>query len=350
MATTDDQVIRDSGIMPVSELKGRTVWNESGDRLGVVRGVETDADGRIAALDVQRRWMIGHHDRVEAGGMRLDDRDVIVPDAAAETVTRRDAATNVAPSSPAAAPLLVRGREGARDRFGGLDLIAGSIGALVAIATTLLVGGILTAAFATKAITFDTVDTTSGLLTSKPFWVGCATLLIGFFAGGLAAGRSARYDGLINGLLVPVWTAVIAGVFALVAVIWGNEYDVIRNVDLPRFDFGNVSDMATIGALGMLIAFACMLVAGALGGSLGELWHHRVDRSMLDVIDVADRRRQGSVETSVLATGMQSNPNTREPELVTHRPTSTDLRDEAALRNTPAAPQPEPPHETDFTR
>jgi hypothetical protein len=298
--------------------------------------------------------MLGHHDRIEAGGMRLEEGDVVVPDAVADATRAREQASTVAPSSPAAAvaaapaPLLIRGREGARQRFGGVDFFAGTIGALVAIATMLLVGGVLTAAFAADVAAFNTADTSNSLLTSEVFWVGCATLLVGFLAGGLAAGRSARYDGFLNGLLVPVWAAIIAGLFGIAELIWGGEYNITRAIDLPRFDFANLGDMATVGSIGMLIAFGCMLVAGAIGGALGERWHHRVDRSMLDVIDVAERELPG-VETRVLATGMQPNPNTREPELV-ERPTPTDLRQEAAIRSTPAAPQPRPPHETDFTR
>ena len=40
-------------VMPVSELHGRTVWSEAGERIGVVRGVHQDDDGRIGESDAK---------------------------------------------------------------------------------------------------------------------------------------------------------------------------------------------------------------------------------------------------------------------------------------------------------
>ncbi|MCW2972824.1 MAG: hypothetical protein JWN72_1097 [Thermoleophilia bacterium] len=343
----EDEMIREGGILPVSDLKGRAVWDEAGHRVGTLRNVETNGDGRIVALDVQRRWILGPHDRVDATGMRLEGNDIIVPQLAVPSTTDDTVAASPRPDAPSApAPMLVAGREGARARHGGISPISGLMGALVAIATCLLVGGVLFEAADTGAFVFDLKADTDGLLTTSSLWMAVIALGVGAFLGGVTAGRAARFDGVRNGLLVPVWAAVICGLFAAAGGLFGDQYNIIASLNLPNFEFGGIDNWAVIGIVTMLIAFGVMLVAGAIGGMLGELWQRRSDRTMLEPVafGASSQQRTGEVTTVPLATGMQSSPVGRtEPALTDPAGSNaTNLRQDAVYHASPAMPQPLP--------
>lgn len=284
-------------VMPVSELHGRTVWTEAGERIGVVRGVHQDDDGRIVALDVRERWMLGAHHEVPASGMRLEGGDVIVPatamarthdddDADDVSAARRDRVVERRPIggfSPA--PVLLAGREGARGRFGGLDIVGSLFGALVTIASLVLVGGLLAAIFSADPAAFDTSLDSLEAITTEAMVVGAVTLFVACFLGGWAAGRSARFDGAANGLMSVTLVLAIGVAFAALGAWLGDEYDVFANVDMPSF----VTDEFTLwGSVALAAALVLMLLGGALGGALGESWHRRADRAMMDVVSVDD--------------------------------------------------------------
>ena len=80
-------------VMPVSDLHGRTVWSEGGQRIGSIRDINTDDDGRIVSFDVRERWFFGHHHEVPATDMRLDGGDVIVPNSAVASFHTRETHT-----------------------------------------------------------------------------------------------------------------------------------------------------------------------------------------------------------------------------------------------------------------
>ncbi len=281
-------------VMPVGELHGRTVWSESGDRIGVVRGVHQDDDGRIVALDVRERWMLGPHHEVPASGMRFDDGDIIVAASAApadiggkerssRTVQRRHV------GSFAPAPVLLSGREGARGRFGGLDIIGSLFGALVTIASLVLVGGVLAAIFGTDATAIDTSLDSFDAVTTEALIVAAATIFLSCFLGGWAAGRSARFDGIANGVMTVVWVLAIGVALAALGALLGDEYDVFANTELPTFV---TDEFALWGSVALAVTLVLMLIGGALGGALGESWHRRADRAMLDVVSVDDRAQE----------------------------------------------------------
>ncbi len=312
--------------MPVSELHGRTVWTESGERIGVVRGVNQDDDGRIVSLDVRERWMLGAHHEVPAAGMRLDNGDIVVPPSAkaavdadrdgdrkhdhdhdgdghrdrahvdsddavvgsGRVVNHRDVQARSASGSVASAPVLLAGREGAKGRFGGLDVIGSLFGALVTIACLVIIGGVLAAVFGTQAASFDTsLSSLEDVLTESTI-IAAVTLFLSCFIGGWAAGRSARFDGVGNGLMTVVWVLGIALVLGGLGAWVGDEYDVFANVDLPAV---STEDFQLWGSVALAAALVLMLVGAALGGALGESWHRRADRAMLDVVDVDQRAR-----------------------------------------------------------
>lgn len=282
--------------MPVSDLHGRTVWSEGGQRIGSIRDINTDDDGRIVSFDVRERWFFGHQHEVPATDMRLDGGDVIVPNSAVAAVhsreTRARETEHVRGSATGrrgvhAAPVFLAGREGVRQRFGGLDLLGSLFGGLVIIASMVIIGGVLAAIFGVETPSIDTSSSAVDDLVTGSLLVGAATLFVSCLLGGWCAGRSARYDGVGNGIMSVVWALAIALGLGALATWVGDEYDVLAQTNLPSF---SNDDLAFWGVIGFAVAIALMLLGAALGGALGESWHRRADRAMLDVVPVGGMR------------------------------------------------------------
>jgi hypothetical protein len=174
-----------------------------------------------------------------------------------------------------------------RAAFGGVDLPASLVGMLTALAMLVLLGGIIGAAIG--AIGYQT-----GLSGDNVEDIGLASLiggiaviLVAYLVGGWTAGRIARYDGARNGLMTGVWTIVLAAILSTLAYFFGNEYDVLRNVDLPQwFDRDALTTAAIVSGV---VTVATMLFAGLLGGLWGSRYHRVADESLLDSY-TADRR------------------------------------------------------------
>ena len=186
----------------------------------------------------------------------------------AEAIERRETAR---PLHPIAA---------ARDRFGGIDLPAGLVGMLTAIAMLILLGGIVGAAIG--AIGYQTGlsgDNVSDI-SLESLIGGLVVLAIAYLVGGWTAGRIARYDGARNGLMTAVWTIVLAGALSALAAWFGSEYDVFANVQLPQwFDRDALTSTALASGIA---AVATMLVAGLIGGLWGTRYHRLADQTLLD--------------------------------------------------------------------
>jgi hypothetical protein len=174
-----------------------------------------------------------------------------------------------------------------RADFGGVDLPASLVGMLTALATLVLLGGIIGAAIG--AIGYQT-----GLSGENVEDIGLASLIggiavifVAYLIGGWTAGRIARYDGARNGLMTGVWTIILAAILSALAYFFGNEYDVLRNVDLPQwFDRDALTTAAIVSGV---VTVATMLLAGLLGGLWGSRYHRVADESLLDA-HTPDRR------------------------------------------------------------
>jgi hypothetical protein len=172
--------------------------------------------------------------------------------------------------------------ERARERFGGVDLPATLAGALVAVATTVLVGGLVGAGVSGFGYQWGVeVDGIEQELSVGGMIAGVLVLFVAFLAGGWTAGRMARFDGGRNGLLSAVWVLVLAAVLGGLGAWLGSKYDVFSNVDLPQWFSGDALTAAAI-ASGIASGVA-MLVGGLLGGRLGERYNRRADAAMLSV-------------------------------------------------------------------
>lgn len=167
-----------------------------------------------------------------------------------------------------------------RAAFGGVDFPASFVGMLTALATLVLLGGIVGAAVG--AIGYQT-----GLSGDNVEDIGLASLIggiavifVAYLMGGWTAGRIARYDGARNGLMTGVWTLLLAAILSTLAYFFGNEYDVLRNVDLPQwFDRDALTTAAIVSGV---VTVATMLLAGLLGGLSGSRYHRVADESLLD--------------------------------------------------------------------
>jgi hypothetical protein len=168
-------------------------------------------------------------------------------------------------------------RDLAHDKFGGFDLPATLIGALVAIAMTAILGGIAGAVFGMTlfdgSISLDQPELISAAI------VGAVVLCVSYFVGGWAAGRIARYNGTRNGVVAAIWTLVLGILGGAAATAFGERYDFMSGISAPSFA---ASDNVTLGAVSAIVAVALMVLFAAFGGRRGEAYHDRADHVLTD--------------------------------------------------------------------
>ena len=167
------------------------------------------------------------------------------------------------------------------ERFGGFNIGAAFFGWLVAVGLTALLTALLSAAGAAIGITelssneaaesADTLSLIGGILF-------ITVLAIGYFAGGYVAGRMSRFDGARQGLGVWGFGLAVTLLLAAAGAIFGSEYNVLGQLNLPRLpvDEGSLAAGAAITLAAILIG---TLIAAMLGGKAGERYHRRVDRA-----------------------------------------------------------------------
>jgi hypothetical protein len=166
-----------------------------------------------------------------------------------------------------------------RDRFGGIRWGSAFFGLLSAIGLAALLLGIVAAAGVAIGVS-EIEDVTNG--DADTIGLGgailvLAALAVSWYCGGYVAGRMARFDGARQGVGVWAWTIAIGAVLAIAAVIGGNEYDVLQQLNLPNVAVGDES-LTTTGLITLAAAVVVTLLFGVLGGKAGEIFHRRVDR------------------------------------------------------------------------
>jgi len=170
------------------------------------------------------------------------------------------------------------GISAAHDRFGGIDIPASLVGMLTALATTIILAGLIGAAL-------GAVDYQTGLegdAEDIALWSmigGVAVLFFAYLVGGWAAGRMARYDGARNGFATGVWTLVFGAILAGLGAWFGSDYDVFRNVELPQWF--STDAFTTRAIISGVAAIAAMFIGGIVGGLWGERYHRRADRTII---------------------------------------------------------------------
>lgn len=168
---------------------------------------------------------------------------------------------------------------------------------MVAVASLLILAGLASAAIG--AIAFQTgVAGNEEELSLGALVTAGAVILLAFLFGGWAAGRMARYNGALNGFMVAVWFLVLLVVLAALAAVAGDSYDLFGNLQVAKASLPNwfSADQATSGAIISSLAFALVMVVGAiLGGLWGTRMHRQADREITSNHDDSGVVRSSSV-------------------------------------------------------
>jgi MFS family permease len=166
----------------------------------------------------------------------------------------------------------------AHERFGGVDIPASIIGMLTALSTTLILAGLVGAAFG--AVGYQTgLEENAQDLSTASLIGGVAVLFVAYVIGGWAAGRMARYDGVRNGFATGIWTLLFGAILAGLGAWIDSEYDVFRNVELPQWFESDA--LTTAAIISGIAAIAAMFAGGIIGGLWGERYHRRADRTIV---------------------------------------------------------------------
>jgi hypothetical protein len=164
-----------------------------------------------------------------------------------------------------------------RAKFGGVNWGASFFGWLVAVGIAALLTSLLVAGGAAIGLTESDVTNNADEITLGGGIALVAVLLVAYYTGGYVAGRMSRFDGGRQGLATWAIGLIVTVGLALAAVIFGDEYNVLEQLNLPAIPVGD--ETLTTGGI---IASAAIVIGSALvaiaGGKFGERYHRRVDR------------------------------------------------------------------------
>jgi hypothetical protein len=239
-----------------------------------------DAQERDGATTTRDRHGDGIPDAQERDGATTTrdpdrDRDGIRDDEERTAVHDRH---DVAVATPAA---LATARARQRDEFGGVNWGAAFFGWLVAVGIAALLTAILAAAGAAIGLV-DTADVNSSSSVEQ-IGVGggialLVVLMLAYYAGGYVAGRMSRFDGGRQGLGTWVFGLIVTVLLALAAVVLGDQYNVLEQLNLPSLPVGDQT-LATGGLIALAAIVVGTILAAMAGGKVGERYHRRIDRA-----------------------------------------------------------------------
>jgi amino acid transporter len=174
-----------------------------------------------------------------------------------------------------------RGHHEARERFGGTNWGAAFFGWLVAIAMTILlvsiVGAVVTAVGSSQNITQSDAERQAGTIGITAGIVLLVVLAIAYYTGGYVAGRMSRFDGGKQGLATWIIGLVVTLVAIGLGALFGNEYNLLDRVDLPRIPL-STDELSWGGLITAAAVLVVSLLAAMLGGKVGHRYHDKVDR------------------------------------------------------------------------
>jgi hypothetical protein len=183
--------------------------------------------------------------------------------------------------SMATAAALETARARQRDEFGGINWGASFFGWLVAVGVAAILTSLLAAAGA--AIGLTTVSESDVTSNAKELSVGggialVVVLMLAYYTGGYVAGRMSRFDGARQGLGTWAIGLIVTVALAVLAVIFGDKYNVLERLNLPTLPVGDQT-LATGGLIALAAIVLGTILAAMLGGKVGERYHRRVDRA-----------------------------------------------------------------------
>jgi amino acid transporter len=177
-----------------------------------------------------------------------------------------------APAADTETALRLRARQ--HDEFGGINWGSAFFGWLVTVGMAAILIGLLSAAGA--AFGLSDVDDTERIGVAGGILL-VLVLAAAYYCGGYVSGRMSRFDGARQGIAVWVLGLAVTLVLALAGTLFGAEYNVFEQLNLPRVpvDEGSLTAGAAVALVGVVVV---TLGAAMGGGMVGERFHHRVDR------------------------------------------------------------------------
>jgi amino acid transporter len=165
-------------------------------------------------------------------------------------------------------------RDRQHDEFGGINWGSAFFGWLVTVGMAAILIGLLSAAGAAFGLSdvndTETIGVAGGILL-------VLVLAAAYYCGGYVSGRMSRFDGARQGVAVWALGLAVTVVLALAGTLFGAEYNVFEQLELPRIpvDEGSLTAGAAVALVGVVVA---TLGAAMAGGAVGERFHHRVER------------------------------------------------------------------------
>jgi hypothetical protein len=224
----------------------------------------------------------------DSGTVATAERPDGAPDDAADTAvtdhtadrtavqTERPVAHTDHGAATAAALETARARQ--RDEFGGVNWGASFFGWLVAVGVAALLTAILVAAGAAVGLTESDVTNAADEISLSGGIALIVVLMLAYYTGGYVAGRMSRFDGGRQGLATWAIGLIVTVAIALVAVIFGDEYNVLEQLNLPSIPVGDQT-LATGGVIALAAIVLGTVLAAMAGGKVGERYHRRIDRA-----------------------------------------------------------------------
>jgi len=198
------------------------------------------------------------------------------PDTNVSERTEQTEQQPIAGAATAAALETARARQ--RDEFGGVNWGASFFGWLVAVGIAALLIAILVAAGAAVGLTESDGTNDADEITLGGGIALLVVLVLAYYTGGYVAGRMSRFDGARQGLATWAIALIVTVALALVAVIFGDEYNVLEQLNLPSIPVGDET-LATGGIIALAAIVVGTVLAAMAGGKVGERYHRRVDRA-----------------------------------------------------------------------
>jgi hypothetical protein len=168
-----------------------------------------------------------------------------------------------------------------REEFGGINWGSAFFGWLVSVGMAAILLGLLSAAGAAFGLSevsgaeaednAETIGIVGGILL-------ILVLAIAYWCGGYVSGRMSRFDGGRQGLAVWALGLAVTVVLAVFGALFGAEYNVLEQLNLPRIPIeeGSLTAGAAVALVATVIA---TLIAALVGGKTGERYHKKVDRA-----------------------------------------------------------------------
>jgi len=184
-----------------------------------------------------------------------------------------------------------------KEQFGGIKIGSAFFGwlaatgmavlltALVAAAGTAV--GLATSTDVTEAVNQASSDQSVGLV---GIIVLLVILFVAYYCGGYVAGRMARFNGAKQGVMVWVWAVIFAVLVAVLAMIAGERFNILANLNsFPRIPV-NEGQLTTTGIIASVVVAVVALIGAVLGGLAGMRFHRKVDRAGFTPVEAdADR-------------------------------------------------------------